>query len=47
MRSHAKMVLARMMFGGIIGKIGFAGFMVDIEMTLADAIADPEEPHVH
>ena len=41
------MVFSGMMFGGVVGKIGCAGFVVDMEVTLADAVADPEETHVH
>ena len=40
------MMLARMMFGRIIGEVCFAGFVVDEEMALADSVADPEKPHV-
>ena len=41
------MVFSGVMFGRVVGEIGFAGFVVDMEVALTDAIADPEKAHIH
>ena len=41
------MMLGGMMFSGVISKIGIAGFPVDMELVLANAIAEPVKTHVH
>jgi hypothetical protein len=37
----------RMMLGEVVGMIGAAWFPMDLELFLADAVADPVKAHVH
>lgn len=36
-----------MMLGDVISFVGFAGFPIDMELSLLDMIADPIEAHAH
>jgi hypothetical protein len=40
------MTFWRVVFGEVIGKVGFAGLPMDAEVALADMVADPIETHV-
>ena len=45
--AHLDVMGGGMMFGMVVGKVGFTWAPVDKEVALASAVLDPIEAHVH
>jgi hypothetical protein len=41
------MMLARMVFCGVVSKVGFTWSPSDIKLFLVHSVPDPIEPHIH